>query len=361
MSVTGTGGLKNFFNHSLKIIYSKIKPSFTRKVLRQYNALKSFNLFNKYQIVYCDSKINYQFKIMLFDTSNISIDLINNDSLRKKNITLSVIRLDKIHPIISGNKLFKLHYFLEQAIQDRKEGVLTFGGAFSNHLVATAYACKCYKIKSIGFVRGLRPAILSPTLLACIEYGMELVFISRAAYTQKTTKSFLNNIILQYPTYLIIPEGGYGSMGAAGAALIPPIFARECNYLCTPIGTATTFAGLLMGVLKNQQVIGVPVVKGENDIAERVLELTGKNYPCKLLEGYTFGGYAKKNNDLLQFMNSFYLNYKVPTDFVYTAKMMFAVLDKIENNYFEPGSNIACLHTGGLQGNQSLLPGTLTF
>ena len=298
---------------------------------------------------------------MLFDTSNISIDFITNDCLNKKKVTLSVVRLDKIHSIISGNKLFKLHFYLEEVIKNDKMGVLTYGGAYSNHLVATAFACKSINVKSIAIVRGEKPAILSPTLLACINYGMKLVFISRAAYDEKAANDHDLSIENKYPDFLIIPEGGFGSKGAEGAALIPALLPKNITHICTPIGTATTFSGLLMGAEKNQQIIGVPVVKGENDIMERVFNLSGRQYPYQLLDGYHFGGYAKKTNELLAFMNDFYKKHNIPTDFVYTAKMMFAVLDKIENNFFVPGSKIACLHTGGLQGNQSLPAGTLVF
>ncbi len=298
---------------------------------------------------------------MLFDTSNISIDPITNDCLRKKNISLSVIRLDKIHPIVSGNKLFKLHLYLEEAIKNGRKGVLTFGGAYSNHLVATAYACKTLLIKSIGIVRGENLSSLSPTLIACSDYGMQLIFISRAEYDQKPARNILKKMAEEYPEYQVIPEGGYGKTGAAGAALIPALFAKDSTHICVPLGTATTFAGLLMGAGEQQQIIGVPVVKGESDVNERVVYLTGRQYIYELFEGYHFGGYAKKNAELLEFMNDFYKKYTVPTDFVYTAKMMFAVLDKVENNFFIQGSKIACLHTGGLQGNQSLPAGSLVF
>lgn len=297
---------------------------------------------------------------MLFNTSNISIDLITNENLRKKNITLSVIRLDKIHPIVSGNKLFKLHFYLKEAIKNLKEGIITFGGAYSNHLVATAFACKELNLKSIAFVRGEKPANLSPTLLSCIEYGMELMYISRADYEAKDTTDFLSAMVIKWPNHIIIPEGGYGTMGAAGAALITN-FTNNYSHICTPIGTATTYAGLLMGAKDTQQIIGVPVIKGESDLKERILFLTGKSFTLCLFEEFTFGGYAKKTPRLINFMNDFYRNYTIVTDFVYTAKMIFAVLDKIENDYFNAGSNIACLHTGGLQGNRSLPAGNLIF
>ena len=297
---------------------------------------------------------------MLFNTSNISIDIISNDSLKQKNLQLSVLRLDKIHPIVSGNKLFKLHYFLEEAINSGLPGILSFGGAYSNHLVATAYACKIAGLKSIGFVRGEKAANLSPTLLSCINYGMKLYFISREAYDKKDDE-YLNLLTDTEMQYLIVPEGGYHQKGAAGAALIMGFVDEATTHICTALGTATTLAGIITGAKKNQQVIGIPVLKGITDITDRITYLTDSNHPLELLEGYHFGGYAKKTNQLVSFMNQLYLQYRLPTDFIYTAKMMFAVLDCAEKGFFAPGSKITCLHTGGLQGNQSLAADTLIF
>ena len=297
---------------------------------------------------------------MLFNKSNISIDGITNDCLKKHKVSLSVVRLDKIHPVVSGNKLFKLHYFLEEAIKSGLPGILTFGGAYSNHLVATAYACKIAGIKCIGFVRGEKGAALSPTLVSCINYGMQLYFLSRAAYDKKDD-DYLNSLSDKEKQYLMVPEGGYHPKGAAGATLITEFIDEATTHICTALGTATTLAGIITGAKKNQQVIGIPVLKGITDIAYRIAYLTGGNRPFQLLEGYHFGGYAKKTNQLISFMNQLYQQYGLATDFVYTAKMMFAVLDCVEKGFFAPGSKITCLHTGGLQGNQSLAAGTLIF
>lgn len=298
---------------------------------------------------------------MLFNISNISIDTIANDCLEQKKVSLSVIRLDKIHPIVSGNKLFKLHYFLEEAIQSSLPGILTFGGAYSNHLVATAYACKTTGLKSVGFVRGEKPVKLSPTLIACMDYGMQLHFMPRAAYDKKDDIDFLKNLPDEWKQYLMVPEGGYHPKGAAGAALITDLVDESTTHICTALGTATTLAGLITGAKENQQVIGIPVLKGMSDIAERISFLTNSTHPFQLLDDYHFGGYAKKTPELIRFMNLLYHQYRLPTDFVYTAKMMFAVFDSIEKGFFAPGSKITCLHTGGLQGNVSLPAGTLIF
>lgn len=298
---------------------------------------------------------------MLFNTLNITIDPIAADFLKNKNISLSVVRLDKIHPIISGNKLFKLHFFLKELILLSKEGILTFGGAYSNHLVASAWLCKINGLKSVGIVRGERPALLSHTLLSCISYGMELQFISREAYDNKEQENFLETLSEKWKNYLLIPEGGYHAKGAAGAALITNFIDTKSTHICTAIGTATTFAGLIEGAGKDQQIIGIPVLKGMTDVKERVTHLTGSTKVFQLLDGYHFGGYAKKTPELINFMNEVYEQYQLPTDFVYTAKMMFAIFDAIKNGVFKCGSKITCVHTGGLQGNASLPKGTLIF
>ncbi len=302
---------------------------------------------------------------MLFDISKANIQVIVDDLFTQKQVSLSVLRLDKIHPVVSGNKLFKLHYFLQDATQSSHKTILTFGGAYSNHLAATAFACASLKIKSIGIVRGEQPALLSPTLQQCIDDGMQLKFISRQQFAEKENESFINSLQNEFGYFSIVPEGGYHPSGADGAALIMELISnKNYSHICTPTGTATTLAGLLHAAGPGQTVIGVPVLKGMTDIKERILHLyPGQTMPqnLQLLPNYHFGGYAKRTGALIQFMNECWKQYQLPLDFVYTAKMFFAVIDSIKNNYFPAGSNILCLHTGGLQGNKSLPLHTLLF
>ncbi len=301
---------------------------------------------------------------MLFPTSKINIQKLSDSLFDQKEVTVFVLRLDKLHAIVSGNKLFKLHYFLEKAKQQCSEGIITFGGPYSNHLVATAFASKEIGLKSIGIIRGEQPKVLSHTLQACLAYGMELKFITRHEYDQKEKSEFLAPINCSYPKYLIIPEGGYSSVGANGAAMIMDWIPENTSHICCAIGTATTFTGLLKNLNKDQQLIGFPVLKNMNDIEKRIQFLSTlphTNLPFQLINNYHFGGYAKKNNDLIAAMNLFYEKYQLPTDFVYTAKMMVGVIDCISKDFFKKGSNILCIHTGGLQGNLSLEPSTLKF
>lgn len=301
---------------------------------------------------------------MLFEENELTFNNLSNDLFIERQVTVMMMRLDQINPIVSGNKLFKLHFFLEESLNQNHKPILTFGGAYSNHLVATAYACKLAGIKSIGIVRGERTTNLSQTLKECERYGMQLHFVSRELYKTKEADLFLENLKNKFGSCLIIPEGGYHPKGAAGAAIIMDrLSPKKATHVCSALGTATTLAGLLTKRINNETIIGVPVLKNMNDISERLLFLGVQEQIDKpvIFNEYHFGGYAKKTSELIQFMNSFYLEYHIPTDFVYTAKMMYGILDKIKAGYFEAGSKIICLHTGGLQGNDSLPAGTLVF
>jgi 1-aminocyclopropane-1-carboxylate deaminase/D-cysteine desulfhydrase-like pyridoxal-dependent ACC family enzyme len=282
---------------------------------------------------------------------------------KDKHIRVSMLRLDEIHPIISGNKLFKLYYFLDEARNSSHKKIITFGGAFSNHLAATAFACKEMNIKSVGIVRGEKPFRLSHTLLFCLDQGMELQFISRGDYKKINEKEFLEGLKKQHGECILIPEGGFSIKGKEGASLITQTFdSSGFTHICVAVGTATTFAGIIEGSSNQCDVTGFSVLKNMHDINKRLHSLevnSSKKY--SFVADYHFGGYAKKTDELMSFMNSFYIENNIPLDFVYTAKMMFGVNDLVQKNYFPPGSNILCIHTGGLQGNQSLPEGTLIF
>ncbi len=300
---------------------------------------------------------------MLFNISNAGTEILEDKLLLQKNITLAVLRLDKIHPVVSGNKLFKLHYFLQEAGAAAHKTILTFGGAYSNHLVATAYACKAAGLKSIAIVRGEEPAQLSLTLQHCISYGMQLKYVSRAEYDNKEDSGFIQMLLQEFGPCTIIPEGGYSEAGAKGAALIWKLIEQNAwTHIATASGTATTLAGLLLGA-NTETIISVPVLKGMTDIEERI-QFCGAGAKLSRLEiadGYHFGGYAKKTPELLVFMNSIWQEQQLPTDFVYTAKMLYAIFNEIKNDRFVPGSKILCMHTGGLQGNLSLPENSLLF
>jgi D-cysteine desulfhydrase len=301
----------------------------------------------------------------VMDVMNLQIEIneIYDDTWNKKNITVSLLRLDKIHPVISGNKIFKLYYFLKKAIFFNKK-ILTFGGAYSNHLTATAAACNELKLNCIGVVRGNRPAKLSHILLFCLQQGMQLQFVSRDEYAKGEVSNFLQSHQQDAEEYIVIPEGGYSHEGVEGAAIICQYLKnKKFTHICCSVGTATTLAGLVSGTNADVEVIGFSALKNLTDFETRMQFLlqnkTANTYTLK--SDYHFGGYAKKNDQLIIFMNRFYKKHSVPIDFVYTAKMMFGVNDLLGKEYFPSNSNIICIHTGGLQGNASIPAGILTF
>ncbi len=278
---------------------------------------------------------------------------LNVDFFGKNNVEVFMLRLDEIHPVISGNKLFKLIYFLEEAKKSTHKKIITFGGAYSNHLAATAFACKELKIESVGIVRGEKPKVLSPTLLFCLENEMQLEFTNRDSYRKINEKDFLEQLKNKYGEHILIPEGGFSIEGKQGAGLINEYFNdKDFTHVCVPVGTATTFAGLVDSNKNETEFMGFGVLKNFNDIEKRFAELkvnSQKKY--YFFNDYHFGGYAKKTDELIAFMNEFYKENKIALDFVYTAKMMFGVRDLIQKNYFPERCKILCIHTGGLQGN----------
>lgn len=276
--------------------------------------------------------------------------------------TVDVLRLDLLHPVVSGNKWYKLKFYLAEAIT-RQQTVLTFGGAYSNHIVATAAATANTALKSIGIIRGEKPAALSPTLTAATAYGMELHFSSREAYRQKLIPK---TILEKYAPgeLMFVPEGGYGTKGAAGASeILLQTDTTSYTHIISAVGTGTTLAGLVAAATNRQQVIGVSVMKNNFslDAAVKALLPAEKHPRAVLLHDYHFGGYAKSSKDLFSFMNSLYEKTGVPTDFVYTGKAFFAAFDLLDKGYFSAADKVLLVHTGGLQGNLSLTKGTLIF
>lgn len=301
---------------------------------------------------------------MYLPTTNITFDEINADYLAEKDIRLSVMRLDRIHETVSGNKLFKLQFYIEKCLDSKHKTIVTFGGAYSNHLAATAFLCKQYGIKCIGIVRGNAFTELTHTLITCQENNMHLDFVDAKMYKIIQTLNTEKYITQKFGNCIIIPEGGYGIEGAKGSALIMELLKeKNATNVCTCVGTATTLAGLLMHTKNVEKIVAVPAIKNMHDIEDRLQEI-GIEYNKNrlvILPNYHFGGYAKYNIELIDFMNNFYTNHIIPTDFVYTSKLMYGIIDSIKNNFFPDGSNIICLHTGGLQGNLTLPKGTLIY
>lgn len=270
--------------------------------------------------------------------------------------TVDVLRLDLIHPIISGNKWFKLKYYLEEFKKQENNTIATFGGAYSNHIVATAFACKELNINSAGFIRGEKPKKLSHTLTCAMDYGMKLFFLDRKEYANK------KSVIESFTEYYWIDEGGYGELGAQGSSeILDQISKNSYTHIVCSIGSGTMIAGIINNSTNEQNIIGINVLKGNSSIYSEINNLLTAPKKYTILNDYHFGGYAKKSNDLLQFMNNFYSKHKIPTDFVYSGKLMYAVQDLCFTKFFTPFDKILVIHCGGLQGNVSLPENSLSF
>ena len=275
------------------------------------------------------------------------------------NVLLNVLRLDKLHTIVSGNKWFKLQYYLQDAVKNNINTIATFGGAYSNHIAATAFACKEYNLKCVGIIRG-DESQTSHTLKFAKECGMQLIFISRENFRNKDAvkeKYKTNN-------WYWINEGGYGIMGSQGAASIMQYIPQNTTHIIAAIGTGTTFAGLIKAALPHQKIIGINILKGNASINNEINNLLTEEEQQKkfeIINQYHFGGYAKHPKELIEFMKQLWIENNLPTDIVYTSKMMFATLDLISKKYFPAESKIVAIHSGGLQGNFSLPFNTLPF
>lgn len=293
--------------------------------------------------------------------NNTLIQKINNPTADIQGISVSILRLDLIHPVVSGNKLFKLKYYLAKAVDEKKQ-IVTFGGPYSNHLVATAYAAKQAGLESVGYVRGAAPKELSPTLSDCLNYGMELKFLSYSDYTQQqvTLSSFQND------ESVVVPYGGFGPLGVKGAKEILDLEdASEFDIIVASAGSGTMGAGLALALKDQQQLMLFSAVKNNFSIKTEINSLlTGTadtNNSFEVNHDYHFGGFAKTNNSLFDYMNWLYKDAGIPTDIIYTGKLMFGVNDMLEKRKFNAGSKILVIHSGGLQGNRSLKNNELIF
>jgi 1-aminocyclopropane-1-carboxylate deaminase len=284
---------------------------------------------------------------------------------------VDLLRLDTLHAIVSGNKFYKLRFYIVAAIENGDSKVASFGGPYSNHIVALAYTAKEAGLKSIGYIRTNADEPPTPSLAEAKAYGMELVYLGRTDFQSKKA-SILETIDPKSDTYFI-DEGGYGAIGAKGAATIfTENDTAHYDYIVCAVGTGTMLAGCINAASPNQKIIGIPVLKNEGSIESEINallidknDLNNNNYKNSksytLLHQFHQGGYAKTNSTMIDFMNRLWDAEKIPTDIVYTSKLLFGVEQLIQENYFEKDASIIVIHSGGLQGNRSLPAGTLKF
>lgn len=296
--------------------------------------------------------------------------MLDNTNIRRQDVftdvgSFVVKRLDLIHPEVSGNKWYKLKYNIEKVLQSEHRTLLTFGGAWSNHIYATASAGKLFGFKTIGVIRGEEPQQLSATLQFARACGMQLEFVTRLAFAEKETDDFIEWLHSIYGDFHDVPEGGSNYLGVNGCLEILDEEDAQYDYICCPCGTGATLAGLILSAKPHQKVIGFSVLKNGDFLKEEVIKhlrhfLRNDELALEYLSqfeiitAYDFGGYAKWTNELISFINHFELNYFIPLDQIYTGKMFFGVMDLLKRNYFELSRRILVLHTGGLQGKQSL-------
>lgn len=292
------------------------------------------------------------FFLQQFNSDNQKIIL---PLLEDKKVILYVKREDVIHPFVSGNKFRKLKYNIEQAKLQEKKTLLTFGGAFSNHIVATAVAGSMEGYKTIGVIRGEELGVnlkktlsKNPSLEMASQHNMDFHFVSRTAYRNKTDLDFLQDLKNLFGDFYLIPEGGTNNLAIKGCEEILTKNDEDFDYICTAVGTGGTISGVINASKSNQKVIGFPALKGDF-LKDEIKKYTAKTN-WALQTDYHFGGYAKYNEDLIRFINVFKKDTGILLDPVYTGKMLFGILDLIKKNHFKRGSKILAIHTGGVQG-----------
>ena len=273
----------------------------------------------------------------------------------KNGVTLSLKREDLIHPIVSGNKYRKLKYNLIEAETQNQKTLLTFGGAFSNHIAAVASAGKEFGFETIGIIRGeelVSKVQSNPTLGFAERCGMQLKFVTRDDFRRKNDDDFLENLKSEFGNFYAIPEGGTNQLAVKGCAEILNEADKEFDYICCSVGTGGTISGLINSALPHQKVIGFPALKG--DFLRKEITKFAKSNQYELKTDYHFGGYGKVTDELIKFINDFKERHQIPLDPIYTGKMMFGIYDLIAKGYFDSSAKILAIHSGGLQGIEGM-------
>ncbi|MFK8008394.1 MAG: 1-aminocyclopropane-1-carboxylate deaminase/D-cysteine desulfhydrase [Saprospiraceae bacterium] len=285
------------------------------------------------------------------------IGQLHHSILDKKNIQLWFKRDDLTHPELQGNKWRKLKYNIAEAQQTQKKYLLTFGGAYSNHLFATAAAGKLFNLKTIGIVRGEKIFPLNSTLSFAEDCGMQLYFVDRKTYALK--EKLLSDLDIPLDECYVLPEGGTNKLAIKGCSELGLEILAQLdfipNFICTSCGTGGTIAGLIQSKKQDTHVLGFSALKGDF-MKQEVQNILTNFFPNEnhnnfsIQTDYHFGGYAKHSSALLDFINSFKQEYQIQLDPIYTGKMLYGIFDLIEKDFFPHGSRVVAIHTGGLQG-----------
>lgn len=277
-------------------------------------------------------------------------------SIPHEGIELSILREDKIHPEISGNKFRKLKYNLADFTDGDYDSLLTFGGAYSNHIAAVAAAGKEFGFQSIGIIRGEELASKvheNPTLEFAQNCGMKLKFISREAYRQKTNPLFLEELQAEFGKVYILPEGGTNEWAVKGCTEILGAHTSGFDFICCAVGTGGTLAGLIRSAENHQRILGFPALKDSDFLNDEINRYVNRSN-WELIQEYHFGGYGKVCPELINFTNDFKNATNIQLDPVYTSKMLFGVSAMAKAGYFPKGSRVLAIHTGGSQGIEGM-------
>lgn len=302
--------------------------------------------------VYCKSLIYPPISPILL---NIPYQTLSCPLFRIRNITLSIKREDSIHPLISGNKYRKLKYNLEEAKKQGQHTLLTFGGAFSNHIAAVAYAGYSHGLQTIGVIRGeelKKKWQNNPTLRQAHRHGMQFHFVSRSAYSNKESTAFLQQLKASFGEFYLLPEGGSNALAVRGCEEIIAPCDAQFDYICCSVGTGATLAGISNAAQPHQTVLGFTALK--SDFVKRDILKFTDNTNWTLVMDYHFGGYAKVSKPLVAFINTFKKKTGIPLEPIYTGKMLFGIVDLVKKVFFARDSRILAIHTGGLQGIQGM-------
>ena len=289
----------------------------------------------------------------MINYSKTPIQELESQLFERHGIRVLVKREDLNHPFVSGNKWWKLKYNLEEAVRLDHDVLLTFGGAYSNHIFATAAAGRELGLKTIGIIRGEEVLPLNRTLAFAKSCGMKLHYISREVYRKKTKPGFIEQLFNEFGNFYLIPEGGTNDLAIKGCAEFANQLRLEISfdYLCLSIGTGGTMAGIIEGMNSSKNLIGFSSLKGGEFLVEEIRGMTSPEIAnWSVNSDYHFGGYGKATSELKNFITEINDIHQLPLDIVYTSKMFFGVLDLITKGYFKKGSTVLVLHTGGLQG-----------
>ena len=283
----------------------------------------------------------------------VPLQKVINSLLEEKGLDVFIKREDLIHDRISGNKWRKLYYNLQEADAKKYATLITFGGAYSNHIAATAAAGKQFGFHTIGLIRGEAVQPLNSTLQYAVDCGMQLRYVSREDYRDKTSKAFAEKYLLDFNDCYLIPEGGTNLLAVKGCEKILSDVEIDFDFVCCAVGTGGTISGLINSLKSHQRALGFPSLKGADFLTEEIVKYVS-NSQWTLNLDYHFGGYAKVNKALIDFINNFKTTHHIPLDPIYTGKMLFGLWDLIEKDYFRSGSTIIAIHTGGLQGIEGM-------